>query len=156
DIFATNEEGFARGEGNSPAHQLVKFGYDAVPQLIDVLEDKRLTRSVSYGRNFFFSHQVLNVGDCAREILGRITGRHFWAGSPRMPRDQRAAETKKQYQAWWAEFQKKGEKQMLIEGVQAGDYHSLRQGRMLLERYPDAALDALVQGGAKAANASPQ
>jgi hypothetical protein len=154
-IFATNEDGFSYGEGNSPAHQLVKIGYDAVPQLIDVLEDERLTRSVGFHRNFYFSHHVLRVGDCALAILQRISGRRFWEGTSTtagMTKDQQAAETKKKVQAWWAEFQKKGEKQMLIEGVQAGGYDSVDQGRMLRDRYPDAALDALVEGVAKAPN----
>ena len=50
-------------EETSPAHQLVKLGFDAVPALIDALGDRRFTRSVGYHRNFYFSHYVLSVGD---------------------------------------------------------------------------------------------
>ena len=43
-----------RGE-ESPAGRLVAIGFPAVPQLIEVIEDKRFTRSVGYHRNFYFS-----------------------------------------------------------------------------------------------------
>ena len=60
-----------RGE-ESPAAKLVTLGFPAVPQLIEVLEDQGFTRSVGYHRNFYFSHHVLRVGDCAERILSLI------------------------------------------------------------------------------------
>jgi hypothetical protein len=148
DIFAT-ELAFNNEEGESPAHQLVKIGYDAVPLLIDALEDQRLTRSVDFRRDFYFSHLVLRVSDCAYAIIERISGRRFLqptqANAP-MTRDQLVTVTKKKIEAWWAELQKKGEKRMLIEATEAGDEESLAQARMLVKRHPEAALDALIQG----------
>jgi hypothetical protein len=106
DIFSDR-----RGVTNTPAHQLVKIGYPAVPQLIAALEDPAFTRSVSYWRDFTFSHNVLIVGDCAMEILGRITGKYFYVPNHTagyMSTDQKVSETHKLAEAWWAAFQKKG------------------------------------------------
>jgi hypothetical protein len=137
-----------RGE-QSPAHQLVKVGFDAVPQLIEALDDKRFTRSVGYHRDFYFSHHVLRVGDCAMAILGQIAGRSFWSGTytnAAMAKDGQVAETRSKVRAWWEEFEKKGEKQSLIEGVQAGDDSSDSQADRLVAKYPDSALSAIRQG----------
>ena len=61
------------------AQQLVDIGYDAIPLLIDHIDDDTLTRSVDYWRNFTFSHRVLTVGECCRQIIDTIlpTGRQF-------------------------------------------------------------------------------
>jgi DNA-binding GntR family transcriptional regulator len=134
-----------RGE-KSPAHRLVAMGYDAVPLLIEAIEDVRFTRSVGNERDFYFSHHVLRVGDCALAILERIAGRSFYQSTEAnaaMVKDGAAAATKEKLKAWWAEFQKKGEKQMLVEAVEAGDPE---QASRLCRRYPDAALPALEKG----------
>lgn len=61
------------------AEKLVACGYDAVPLLIDHIDDKTLTHSVDYWRNFTYSHQVLTVGECCKQILDQIvpTGQVF-------------------------------------------------------------------------------
>jgi hypothetical protein len=140
---------FLGRQKDTPAHQLVKFGYDAVPQLIDVLEDKRFTRSVGFHRDFYFSHYVLRVGDAAQQILERIAGRSFYerrSTSGAMVKDGAAGKVKEQVKAWYAELQKKGEKRLLEEATLKGDDNSPRQGKRLLERHPEAALAALVSG----------
>jgi len=134
---------------NTPAHQLVSIGYSAVPKLIAALEDQMFTRSVGYWRDFMFSHNVLTVGDCAVEILGQITGKYFYTpthSAGYMSTDKKISETHKLADAWWAEFQKKGEKQMLIEGVATGDASAISQANILIARYPDAAASALTKG----------
>lgn len=143
DIFAD-----PRGE-KSPAYQLVKMGYDAIPQLIEALEDKRFTRSVGYWRGFVFSHHVLRVGDCAQAIIERIANRRFYKRTytnAAMVKDGKAQSVKAQVKAWWAQFQKKGEKQSLIDGTAAGDDNSPEQADRLVEKYPDVALAAIVRG----------
>jgi hypothetical protein len=131
---------------DSPAHQLLRHGYDAVPRLIEALDDPRFTRSVEFHRNFYFSHRVLSVGDAAGQILTRIAGRSFYARADA----DKAPSIKDQVRAWYAELKKKGEKQLLIEATERGDGDSYSQGARLLKKYPDAALPALV-AGAKAA-----
>ena len=137
-----------RGEA-SPAHQLVKLGYVAVPQLIEAIGDRCFTRSVGYWRDFTYSHYVLRVGDCAETILERIAGRSFWGASytnASMAKDDEAAVTKARVSAWWIDFQKKGEQQTLMEAVGAGGQDSSEQARRLLQQYPAAAGSAILRG----------
>ncbi|MEK6235558.1 MAG: hypothetical protein N2C14_12690, partial [Planctomycetales bacterium] len=98
---------FPEEEKTTPARRLVEFGYDAVPPLIEVLEDKRFTRSVEldfFGG--FLPESVLRVGGCARVIVGEIAGRTFHQASA----DQGEQQTiKQQIEKWWEEFQQKGE-----------------------------------------------
>ena len=134
---------------NSPAGQLVAIGYPAVPQLINALDNPAFSRSVGYGRNFVFSHTVLTVGDCAVAILQRIAGKSFYqapSSSGYMSNEHKNSETRQAVESWWSDFQKKGEKQMLIEGTEAGNDNSPEQARLLVSRYPDAALAPLLQG----------
>jgi hypothetical protein len=141
-----------RGE-KSPAHQLVKFGYDAVPQLIRALEDKRFTWSVGYVRDYFFSHYVLRVGDCALEILELTAARRFYnhCGYNYMSSDDKdIRSTQNKVKAWWKELQKKGEKQLLIDATEKGDEASPWQAKRLTERYPDEALEAVIKGAIRA------
>ena len=140
-----------RGE-ESPAGRLVAIGFPAVPQLIEVIEDKRFTRSVGYHRNFYFSHHVLRVGDCAERILCRIAGRNFYQRTytnGAMAKDGEATSIKKQVEAWWKEVKTKGEKQVLIEAVMSGDDNSAYQAQVLIEKYPDSAVEAIRKGLAK-------
>jgi hypothetical protein len=145
-----------RGATNSAAHQLVRIGYPAVPQLIAALEDPTFTRSVGYWRDFTFSYNLLTVGDCAMEILGRITGKYFYVPNHTagyMSTDGKVSEAHKLAEAWWAEFQKKGEKELLVEGVAAGDENASAQASLLVARYPYVAATALSKGIRNATNA---
>jgi hypothetical protein len=153
DIFWEDHFGNLLGKEASPAAQLVDFGYEAVPQLLDVVEDERFTRSVGFCRDFFFSHFVLRVGDCAVAILERIAGRRFWqprTTSAAMLKDGQSKTAKQAIEAWWQDMQRKGEKQVLIEAVGAGDGNSPSQVERLVAKYPDSAVDALRAGARKA------
>ncbi len=143
DIFSDE-----RGEA-SPAQQLVKIGYPAIPQLITALDDRRFTRSVEYWRDFVFSHHVLRVGDVALIIIERIANRSFYALSSTtsaLTDEERRTAAKAQVLAWWQDFQAKGEKQVLIEAVEKGDENSPAQAEVLIEKYPEVALDAVTIG----------
>jgi hypothetical protein len=130
--------------GKSPAHRLVEMGYDAIPQLIDALEDDRFSRSIE--PTTLREHMlVLQVGDCALAIIERIAGRTFKDTTGRLGNGC-GPMNKKVVVAWWREFREKGERMMLIEGTTAGDDNSVRQAKRLLERHPDAALFALNRG----------
>lgn len=104
DIFADDRDRY------SPAQQLVDIGFEAIPQLIEVLDDRRFTRSIGYGRDFFFSHAVMRVGDAARKIIERIAHREFDTGHER--RDTfvefgNASSMKKRLAAWWRNYDPK-------------------------------------------------
>jgi hypothetical protein len=138
-------------EGNeldNSARELLDTGYEAFPQLIEALDDERLTRTVDSFRDHSFSHRVMTIADCAEVILERIAGRRFYRGfqaNPSgFPPDREA--TKQAIRAWWRAFQEKGEKQMLIEGTAAGDETSRRQALILLEKHPEVAAEAIQRG----------
>ncbi len=140
---------------NTPPHQLARLGYSAVPQLIATLDSDTLSRVVEGGGftsgpfDPSYIAPVLTVGDCAGDILERITGRSFFAA-----RDAaRSSATnggsslrRKAADAWWAEFQKKGERQMLVEGVLRADYDVQAQAILLRKHFPDGAASVLIQG----------
>ena len=138
---------------NTPAHQLVSIGYPAVPQLIAALDNPTFTRSVGYHRNFYFSHTVLTVGDCAAFILNRIAGKAFYepqSTSSYLSKDGNVVQVRQDAQAWWAAFQSKGEKQMLVEATEAGNAPG--QAQLLWQRYPEAAVDAVIKGARASTN----
>jgi hypothetical protein len=143
------------GATNTPAHELVKLGYVAVPQLIAALGDPTFSRSVGYHRDFYFSHTVLTVGDCTQAILRRITGKSFF--EPRstfsyMSKDGEIAATRKASETWWADYQKKGEKQMLIDAISSPSQDSPAQAEMLCQRYPEVAAATLIRGAEATTN----
>ncbi|MCC6151977.1 MAG: hypothetical protein IT461_17135 [Planctomycetes bacterium] len=123
------------GEDNNPtpAAQLEALGYDAVPQLIEALDDKRLTRIVVSGRYGYFNHWVERVGAVAAAIVAKIAGSDStWGpGSAR---------------TWWQEFQEIGEEATLVKRVSAGEYDAPGQARRLVAKYPASALAAIKAG----------
>jgi hypothetical protein len=130
----------------SPASQLLEIGFGAVPQLIEAIEDKRFTRSVEYHRDFYFSHRVLRVGDCATTVLERIASRTFYELKYANEVTGNEPTTKQRAQEWWNEVQRKGEMQVLAEGTASGDENSPSQARQLIRNYPEAAIDAIIKG----------
>lgn len=54
------------------AEELVEIGRPAIPFLIDLLDDSRLTRTVDYNRPFSKRHGIVEYGDVAFEILMEI------------------------------------------------------------------------------------
>lgn len=136
-------------EGDSPAHQLLKIGYPAVPALIETLTDRRLSRSVGFHRNFHYSHTVLTVGDCAQQILNRITGRSFYerdSTSGYMTNEFKEELVQDEAREWWAEFQRKGKKQMLIDSIASGTLPPRPLVQQLEAEAPDAVVGALILG----------
>lgn len=91
---------------DTPAHQLVEIGFAAVPQLIEALDDEELSRSVGYRRNFYFSHVVLTVGDCALAILEKIAKKEFFdrkTTTSYMSKDDGVKEAREAAEKWWSE-----------------------------------------------------
>lgn len=69
----TGQPGGVGLDDDPVAEALVKEGTDAVEPLIDCLEkDDRLTRAVSFGRDFFMSRNLLPVKGAAYAILQRL------------------------------------------------------------------------------------
>jgi hypothetical protein len=129
---------FVRGaKAEAPVQRLLDLGLEAVPQLIEALDDRRFTRSKGPTLSGAMGPSVVRVGDYAREILANLACREF-SGNP--------AEVRHQAEAWWEEAKKKGEKQMLIDVVATGGRLGLDAARRLAEKYPDSAIDAINAG----------
>jgi hypothetical protein len=148
DIFMTDEM-----REDSPAHQLVKLGDAAVPGLIAALDDPRLTRSVGYGRDFFFSHEVVTIGDAALKIIQRIAGHEFYRSGRvqgTMARDGQTDPVRDSVRAWWARRLSKGVRGELAETTAQGEFSSARAGAKLLAEFPDDAATPILAGAAAA------
>jgi hypothetical protein len=142
DIFAD-----LRGP-ESPAGQLVKLGYSAVPDLIAHLDDSSYTRSFETRYRLSQEPAPLRVGDVACAILQKIASRRFdyhgtsaYIGMAKMVAESRPLVT-----AWWASISRKGERRTLIEAVEEGDDNSRGAADLLVQRYPADALGAIRVG----------
>lgn len=90
----------------SPAAKLISLGKDAIPHLIDTLENDDFTRSVYcpvHTSREIPEHRVMRIGDCACGILSILTGKNFgdkWCihdpGAQVPPKD-----VKRLYKEWW-------------------------------------------------------
>ncbi|MCP4707293.1 MAG: hypothetical protein GY869_01595 [Planctomycetes bacterium] len=136
-----------RGE-ESPAEQLAGMGFEAVDQLIGVLDNTNFTRTVGYFRNYAYTHEVMRVGDCALKILERIAGRQFYSYTytDYLTSSEETDAIHREVQVWWNDIQEKGEMVVLIEATEKGNIHSPAQGQRLLEKYPEFALEPIVKG----------
>jgi hypothetical protein len=96
----------------TPVHRLVDLGDKAVPQLIDALNDRQFTRSTL--PTLHGNSPVLRVGDVAQIILEHMSGRNFF---PVKTDDGKLVHgtARQQAEAWWADVQSNGEKQILIK-----------------------------------------
>ena len=134
------------GSTNTPADQLARLGYAAVPQLIVALDNSTPSRAM--GGWFIEARNLLTVGDCAEQVLEHIAGKNFLdnqlPGS--MSNSNQLAATRKAVESWWAKARAKSEKDMLIEGVIHPSHDTPTQARMLRERYPEVAVTTLIRG----------
>lgn len=140
-------------EGKSAGHQLLKIGYPAAPELIEALTDDRFSRSVGFHRDFHFSHTILTIGDCAQQILSRMTGQDFYAPastSGYMSNEDKMLAVQKAARAWLADYQKKGLKQMLVDSLSEGKTSPRALVEQLKAADPKAVEPAILAGTAKA------
>jgi hypothetical protein len=150
DRFGFDGQHMSAGKKPNAAVELKKLSYDAIPKLIAHLEDGRPTKCVGYWRNFApETYHTLTYGDCCQQIfeaiaLTSIYKRSDTNGYPH--RDGVAKQCKERAEVWWKDFQKKGEKQVLIEGVSLGGRNSDWQAERLIEKYPGAAFVPVAAG----------
>ena len=138
----------------TPVHRLVDLGSEAVPSLIAALDDRSFTRSKQPSFNGTELPVAMRVRDFARHLLEFMSGRNFF---PRQMKDgtmggrlvsdeDLANDTRQQAEAWWAELQAKGERQQLIDAASAGGGEGVNAAGKLVEKYPDAAINAIEAG----------
>lgn len=129
----------------TPIHRLVDLGDAAVPQLIEALDDKRFTRSMVQRFKGWQEPKVMRVGEVAQKILEHLSGQNFYPHKTDAGKLVNGT-TRQQAEAWWAEVQSKGEKEVLIRATVAGNQTGCIAARKLVAKYPDAALDAIEAG----------
>src|SRR5262249_516882 len=134
----------------NPAMELKNLGYEVLPQIIAHLDDARPTRCIGFWRHYSpDGYYTLTYGDCCQQIfeaiaLHSIYERTTTVGYPL--RDGLGKQCKERAERWWQEFQKKGEKQVLIEGTRRGDRDSYLNAERLVKKFPGAAFDPLCEG----------
>ena len=107
----------------NPAVKLADIGRDAVPGLLALLEDQRLTRSVALGGSRRIP--LHTVGEAALAALEQIAQRDFGEGEPA---SAVAA-------AWWAEAQNKSDADLAADAFRSAEGPMrLRLARALGER----------------------
>ena len=132
------------------AVELRKLGYEALPQIVAHLDDDRPTRCVGFWRHFWpEGYYTLAYGDCCQQIfeaiaLHSIYERSSTSGYPLS--DGLGKQCKERAEKWWQEFQKKGEKQVLIEAAIRGDRDSYLNAERLVKKFPEAAFEPLREG----------
>lgn len=140
-------------DGKSAGHQLIDIGYPAASALIEALTDERFSRSVGFHRDFHFSHTILTIGDCAQQILRRITSQDFYSPastSGYMSNEEKMLAVQKAARVWWADYQKKGLKQMLVDSISEGKTSPHALVEQLKAADPTAVEPAILAGAAKA------
>jgi hypothetical protein len=125
---------FAQSHGASA--RLLALGHSAVPSLLEVVDDRRLTRVIHhYPRPRVPERFVLRYGDVALQILSHHAGREF--GSAEEARD------------WWDAVRDRGEEEVLADMVREGrsDAPALAHRLAALDR--DRALDAAIDAASR-------
>jgi hypothetical protein len=142
-------------EQDSPADRLVEIGFAAVPFLIEAMGDERLTYGVGFHRDFYFSHEVMRVGEAAQEVFEKISGvqlanqpvvRVFGEDPATFSEDDGRKSLQEAARRWWREFEAKGERRFLIEEVSSGGESVRSLAAALMAKYPADAPAALKAG----------
>jgi len=111
--------------GDSPAEELIRIGYPAVPQLAAALKDTRYTRALNINRGPS-EHSMLTVGQAVHQIL--------WAILPIKEIDDA-----EKVLAWYKEYQVHGEKVMLEREILNPNGRVDAASDRLADRYPKEA-----------------
>ena len=125
-------EVFSDPLGERP-HINCALGFDAVPQLIEAVDDRRFTRSVWCQRSFGFSHQALRVGDCATAILERLAGCRF---CDFLFVEGREELVRKRARDWWTANRAEGREAIPYGSGDAGHLGGERAGRTFNREVP--------------------
>lgn len=108
-----------------PPQELIKLGWDALPGLIEHLDDPRPTRSVGWHRSFNRdSYYLLRIGDCCQQIFTAIAGVSIYqerSTSSAMVKDGDAPASKDKARKWWTEHGKSGAEAYYISALAKPD-----------------------------------
>ena len=131
--------------------RLLEKGFDAVPALIEHLEDERMTRAVMVGFNNFPTYSM-RLNQLAYEILCDIAAQDLQVNWLR--RQQGYTARREVAQSWWEEARKTGEREWMLGHLveDTGGESTIARGpiRVLARRYPadfSRAVEALAETG---------
>ncbi len=125
----TGTMGFFRREDRY--WRIARLGFDAVPALIEHLDDDRLTRARMIGFHNFGSWN-LRVQDVVSDLLEDLAGQNV--GRNWLRRQQGFAVQKAEAQKWWEQARKVGEETYLLDHVLPAK--AKEGGRDQVERSP--------------------
>jgi hypothetical protein len=129
------------------AVELKKLGMAAIPQIIAHLDDDRPARCKGHWRRYWpDGHYLLRYGDCCQQIFQAITGKTLYTSGGYPMQEGKGKQCKEIAARWWENYQKRGEKHVLIEETAAGDRDSPEQAQKLAEKHPETALAPIMQG----------
>ncbi len=135
--------GFESGAEDGSYQRLALLGFEAVPKLIEHLDDERLTRGMMQGFNNFRSFH-LRVEHVVSDILEGMAGQDVsfdW-----LRRQQGWTVKKEEVTAWWKKAQKQTEEKYLVDhyfdqdnGSDGGRSERIRSHRLsiLRAKYPN-------------------
>src|SRR5205823_13684953 len=95
------------------------------------------------------SYYTLAYGDCCQQIFEAVALHTIYdrATTNSYPLcDGMGKQCKQRAERWWQEFQKKGEKQVLIEATRRGNRDSYLNAERLVQKFPEAAFEPLRDG----------
>jgi hypothetical protein len=137
--YNTNTGTMFRSEPGDRYRRIADLGFEAVPALIEHLDDERLTRALMTGFNNFPSYH-LRVCDIVSDLIEGLAGQSL--GRDWLRRQQGYEVAKAAAQAWWNEAQKK-EEAYLLDHVLVSDsnhtepYVSNHLLRLIQTKYPE-------------------
>jgi hypothetical protein len=116
---------------------IARLGFEAVPALIEHLDDERLTRAMMLPFNNFRSFH-LRIGDVVSDLLEGLAGENIGRDWLRRQQGQRVTEA--QARKWWESARKVGEEAYLLAHVlpAKGKQEAIREQilRVLRAKYP--------------------
>lgn len=138
-------------QGPQPADvRLESLGFDAVPALIEALDDVRFTRTLEYhetGHGQYRSgFSVLQVGELAWMILDQIASGALEAANAGGPPTSGRPTRRRAAEEWFSTVQARGEKALLIEQVAKGAGEARAAADRLVKVDAEAAVKPLETG----------
>lgn len=109
--------------------KLAELGFKAVTDLIEHLDDKRLTRSVTIGFNNFSSYPR-TVGDVVSDLLQDLSGKEL--GQNWLNRQRGWKIEKKDALSWWSKARKASEEKYFLDNVLPPDTKNKLPNRIML------------------------
>ncbi|MFO0934444.1 MAG: hypothetical protein U1E39_17285 [Planctomycetota bacterium] len=151
DTWGYRAPGDKAKEGPKPADvQLLAAGFEAVPALLDALDDLRFSRTLEIDDTGHAQYRgdvrVLRVGQLAWTLLDKIASGALTAAGAGGPPTSGRPTRRRAAEAWYATVKDRGEKTILMDQVAQGTYESRAAADRLVKLDPEAAVQPLETG----------